>query len=123
MRKHPEIYIVEEAEGFAWIRRQQRMVQCRHHAVLPGALAHIETSGKGTEQERPVRNLHRKGGERRGRSEANRSQSLPGVACLCVPARRQGLAHSSVEACGVRVSVRMRGAKGQAGQGTGWRER
>ncbi len=36
MRIHPEIYIVEEAEGHAWIRRLHRMVQSRHHAVLPG---------------------------------------------------------------------------------------
>jgi hypothetical protein len=113
MRIHPEIYNVEEAEGSAWIRRPHRMVQRRHHAVLPGAWAHVETSGKGTEQERPGRNLLRKGGARQGRTEAKHYQSLSGV----------GPAHSSVEACGVRVSVRMRGAKGQAGQGTGWRER
>ncbi len=47
MRIHPEIYIVEEAKGFAWIRRQQRTVKGRSRAILPGALAHIETSGKG----------------------------------------------------------------------------
>lgn len=123
MRKHPEIYNVEEAEGSAWTRRQYRMVKRRHHVVFPGALAHIETSGKGTEQERPARNLLRRGGARRGRTEAKHYQRLSGVACLCVTVRRQGLAHSSVEACGVRVSVRMRGAKGQAGQGSCWRER
>ncbi len=113
MRLHPEIYIVEEAEGFAWIRRQQRTVKGRSRAILPGALAHVETSGKGAEQERPGRNLHRKGGRRRGRTAAERYQSLPGV----------GLAHSSDEACGVRVSVRVCGAKGQAGQGLRWGER
>jgi hypothetical protein len=113
MRLHPEIYNVEGAEGFAWTRRPHRMVLSRSHTILPGAWAHVETSGKGAEQERPVRNLLRKGGARQGRTEAKRYQCLSGV----------GLAHSSDEACGVRVSVRMRGAKGQAGQGTRRRER
>ncbi len=37
MRIHPKIYyIVEEAEGFVWIRRQQRTVKGRSRAVLPG---------------------------------------------------------------------------------------
>jgi len=113
MRIHPEIYIVEGAEGFAWTRRPHRMVESRHHEILPGALAHVETSRKGTEQERPDRNLLRKGGERRGRTAAYHYQSQSGV----------GLAHSSDEACGVRVSVRMCGAKGQAGQGSRRRDR
>jgi len=113
MRIHPEIYNVEGAEGFAWTRRPHRMVQSRSRMILPGAWAHVETSGKVAEQERPDRNLLRKGGERQGRTEAKRYQCLSGV----------GLAHSSDEACGTRVSVRMCGAKGQAGQGSRRSER
>jgi len=43
MRIHPEIHIVEEAEGFVWIRRQHRMVKGRRESdLLIVVMKHVE---------------------------------------------------------------------------------
>ncbi len=79
---------------------------------LPGTWAHIETSGKGVEQERPGRPHWEVGGMSREKIEGAYRQCRPGV----------GLLHSSEEAAQGRAS-RGGGAKGAAEQGTRGRER
>jgi len=112
MWENPEIYIVEGADGLARVRRQQRAVKSLSRANLPGAWAHIETPGLGTEQERPGRNPWERGRRVQGKTGALGGQSRPGV----------GPAHSSDEA-GEACSARAGGAKGRAGQGSRRRER
>lgn len=109
---NPEIYIFEGAEGFARECRQHRTVKCLSRADLPGALAHVETPGLGTEQERPGRNPYKRGSRVQGKTGALGSQCRPGV----------GPAHSSDEAGEVRYA-RAGGAKGRAEQGSRRRER
>jgi len=109
---NPEIYIIEGAEGLARVCRQHRAVKGLSRADLPGALAHIETPGLGTEQERPGRNPRKRGGRAQGKTGALGGQCRPGV----------GPAHSSDEAGEVRFA-RAGGAKGWAEQGSRRRER
>lgn len=109
---NPEIYIVEGAEGLARVRRQHRVVKGLSRADLPGAWAHVETPGLGTEQERPGRNPCQWGNREQGKTGALGGQCRPGV----------GPAHSSDEAGEVR-HARAGGAKGRAEQGSRRRER
>ena len=56
VRVNPEIYIVEGADDFIRVRRQHPMQKMPMQRSLPGAMAHIETLRKLTEQERPTGN-------------------------------------------------------------------
>ena len=56
VRVNPEIYNVEDADVFTRVSRQYPMQKMPKHRNLPGSQAHIETSGKLTEQERPTVN-------------------------------------------------------------------
>ena len=56
VRLNPEIYIVEGADGFARVRRQHPLQKMPMHRSLPGSQAHVESSGKLMEQERPTGN-------------------------------------------------------------------
>ena len=56
VRLNPEINNVEGADGFIRVRRRYPVQKMPKHGNLPGAWAHIETSGKLTEQERPTGN-------------------------------------------------------------------
>ena len=109
---NPEIYIIEGAESFAWVRRQHRAVKRLSRVDLPGAWARIETPGLGTEQERPGRNPRKRGGRAQGTTGALGGQSRPGV----------GPIHSSDEA-GEALDARVGGAKGWAEQGSRRRAR
>ena len=106
MRVNPEIYIVEGADGLAWVRRQHCAAKGLIRAGLPGAWARIETSGNRTEQERPSEDHMEVGGGLRGRTGAGSREAWLGV----------GLSHSSDEA-GEGAS-RAGGAKGRAEQGS-----
>jgi len=56
VRVNPEIYNAEGADGFIRVRRQYPVQEMPKHGDLPGAMAHLETSGRLTEQERPISN-------------------------------------------------------------------
>ena len=58
VRVNPEINITEGAEGFIRVRRQYPVQKIPKQGSLPGAQAHIETSGRLTEQERPISNRY-----------------------------------------------------------------
>ena len=109
---HPEIYIIEGAEGLARVRRQHRVVKGLSRVDLPGAWAHVETPGLGTEQERPGRNPWKRGDRVQGKTGALGGQCRPGV----------GPVHNSDEAGEARFA-RAGGAKGRAEQGSRRRER
>ena len=110
----PETYIVEGADVQVCDRRQHRLSKMPRQLGLPGTLAHIESPGTTTEQERPRSNrrLVAAGAAMQGKTEALQCQWFLGV----------GLSHSSDEA---REGVlgRVGGAKGKAEQGTRRRER
>ena len=53
VRVNPEIYTVEGADVFTRDSRQYPVQKMPTHENLPGSWAHIETSRKLTEQERP----------------------------------------------------------------------
>ena len=113
MRVIPETYLFEGADTFAYGRRRHRLQKMPMQLGLPGRLAHIESPGTTTEQERP-RGNHRMvtvGAAMRGRTEALLCQWSLGV----------GPSHSSYEAR-EGVSGRVGGAKGKAEQGTRRRE-
>ena len=114
MRVIPETYFFEGADVQTYERRQYRLPKVPMQSGLPGTLAHIESPGTTTEQERPRSNrrLVAAGAAMQGTTEAVPCQWLLGV----------GLSHSSDEA-GEGVSRRVGGAKGKAEQGTRWRER
>jgi hypothetical protein len=58
VRENPEIYIVEGADDFLRVRRQDPVQKMPMHWNLPGAQAHIETLRRLTEQERPISNRY-----------------------------------------------------------------
>ena len=115
VRVNPEIYIVEDADGFSWASMQHSVQKMPMYRNLPGSLAHIETSGKLMEQERPIGNRLTVKADvgKQGKTGANRCQRPVGV----------GLSHSSEEACEGARSGRASGAKGRAEQGTRRSER
>ena len=71
MRFNPEMYIVEDADGFARARRQHRTLIGLEREGLPGARAHVEYPGKHMEQERPIgnRRMVEAGAGRKGEPE------------------------------------------------------
>jgi len=113
MRINPEIFGIEGAEDFTQVCRQHPTFQQPRRRSHPGAWAHIETSRRVTEQERPKGNRSGTcpGDETQGRTEASRCERLLGV----------GFSHSSEEAA--KANSRAVGAKGRTEQGTGRRER
>ena len=113
MRLNPEIIDVEGAEDFAQVCRQHPTSWEPRRGSLPGAWAHIETSRRVTEQERPKGNRSGicPGDETQGMTEAPRCERLLGV----------GFSHSSEEAA--KTNSRAVGAKGRTEQGTRWGER
>jgi hypothetical protein len=112
MRVSPENVNFEDADGFARTRRHHRGVKCLSPEDLPGTWAHIETSRKGAEQERPGRPQKELGGMLR--------EKIEGACCECRPG--VGPLYSSEEAAEGRAG-RRGGAKGAAEQGTRGRER
>lgn len=108
MRINPEISGNEGAEDFTLVCRQHSTSREPRRGSLPGARAHIETSRRVTEQERPKSNRRKAGpgDETQGETEASRCERLLGV----------GFSHSSEEA--VKTSGRAVGAKGRTEQGT-----
>lgn len=113
MRVNPEMICVEGAEDFTQVCRQYPTLLEPRRGSLPGAWAHIETSRRVTEQERP--NCNRRecypGTETQGKTEASRCERQLGV----------GFSHSSEEEA--KAKSRAVGAKGRTEQGTCWRER
>lgn len=81
MRVNPEIYIVEDADGFARVSRQHRPLKSLKRPGLPGAWAHVEYPGKAVEQERPIGNRPKVGAGalRRGKTAAVMCQRPVGV--------------------------------------------
>lgn len=107
MRINPENFNIEGAEGYARTRRQHRRVKGLSPEGLPGTWAHIETSGKHAEQERPDGYPKDRGGVNRERIGGTHREGPWGV----------GSVHSSDEASeGCRG--RRSGAKGLTEQGT-----
>lgn len=113
MRVNPDNIIVEGADGFARTRRQHCCDKSLITAGLPGSWAHIETSRKDAEQERPNGNHKEVGGTSRERIGGKVCKSSLGV----------GSAHSSAEAWKAVLSCRHGGAKGLTVQGTRGSER
>ncbi len=113
MRVNPEMIDVEDADDFTQVRRQYPASREPRRRSLPGAWAHIETSRRDTEQERPKCNRRKRypGTETQGQTEASRCEWHMGV----------GFSHSSEEEA--KAKSRAVGAKGRTGQGTCWRER
>jgi hypothetical protein len=91
VKVNPEIYIVEDADGSARVRRPHRPLKGLRRKGLPGAKAHIENPGKHTEQERPNGNRAKvdAGAKNQGTTEGSWCQWPLGV----------GPFHSSNEAC------------------------
>ena len=114
VRVIPETYFFEGADVQTYDRRQYRLPKVPMQLGLPGTLAHIESPGATTEQERPREN-------RRLVESGAAMQGTTG-AVLCQWSLGVGLSHSSDEAC-EGVLRRAGGAKGRAEQGTRRRER
>jgi hypothetical protein len=89
MRLNPEIFIVEDADSFAWTGRQYQSHKCLMREGFPGAKAHVENPGRTTEQERPINNrvLVNTDAGKQGKTGVSRCQRFMGV----------GLSHSSAE--------------------------
>lgn len=112
-RANPENYIVEGAEGHAWIRRPHLPDQPPSRQDPPGAEAHIETPRDRTEQERPIGNRADAGAGTRGATGASRCQRPMGVR----------LSHSSDEAREGRPSGGSEGESRAGSLGKGQRDR
>lgn len=113
MRVNPDNIVVEGADGSARTRRPHCCDISLITAGLPGSWAHIETSGKQAEQERPNGNHRDAGGSSRERIGGKNCKGSLGV----------GSAHSSDEAWKAAASGRHGGAKGLTGPGTRGSER
>ena len=113
VRVIPETYLFEGADTSPTVAGNTICRNCLCREDLPGTVAHIESSGTATEQERPRgnRRMVTAGAAKRGRT----------IAMLCEWSLGVGPSHSSVEA-GEGPLGRVGGAKGKAEQGTRRRE-
>lgn len=113
MRINPEISRIEGAEDSPRVCKQNPTSREPRRGSLPGAWAHIETSRRVREQERPKSNRWKTepGDETQGETEASRCKRPLGV----------GFSHSSEEEA--KAESRAVGAKGRTEQGTRGRER